>query len=101
MDIAVSRRLQQELGFECPLSYLYKFKYHAQFGDIGSEREYCWVYAGYYDGPVDANVSEIAAWRFIDLKSLKDEIGREPSERPTPRQAAPVDADVEDDDIEY
>jgi isopentenyl-diphosphate delta-isomerase len=75
MDIAVSRRLEQELGFECPLEFLYKFKYQAQFGEIGAEREYCWVYLGFYDGPVDANASEIANWRFIDIKSLNDELG--------------------------
>ncbi|GAB4359692.1 MAG: NYN domain-containing protein [Oricola sp.] len=51
--------------------------------------------------PMIADDLRRQADHFIDLKSLKDEIGREPSERPTPRQAAPVDADVEDDDIEY
>ena len=35
---------------------------------------------------------------FIDLKSLKDEIGRDPSERPAPRQSVSVD---EDDDSDY
>jgi isopentenyl-diphosphate delta-isomerase len=74
MDIAVARRLEQELGFDCPLTYLYKFKYQAQFGKIGAENEYCWVYLGYYDGPVDPNVSEIADWRFIDIKSLNAEL---------------------------
>ena len=83
MEIAVSRRLNQEFGFECDLSYLYKFTYHAQFGEIGSEREYCWVYIGYYDGSVDANISEIADWRWIDIKSLNQELESQP-ERYTP-----------------
>jgi isopentenyl-diphosphate Delta-isomerase len=74
MEVAVSRRLRQELGFECELKYLYKFMYQAQFGDLGAEREYCWVYLGYYDGPVDPNVSEIANWRFVDIKSLDREL---------------------------
>ena len=83
MDIAVMRRLEQELGFECPLRYLYKFTYHARFGDVGSEREYCWVYCGYYDGPVDVNVSEIADWRFVNINDLNEELGTNP-ERFTP-----------------
>jgi isopentenyl-diphosphate delta-isomerase len=70
MDVAVSRRLRQELGFACDLTYLYKFMYQAQFGEAGAEREFCSVYFGYYDGPVDANVSEIADWRFVDITSL-------------------------------
>jgi isopentenyl-diphosphate delta-isomerase len=74
MEIAVSRRLRQELGFECALSFLYKFMYQAQFGDIGAEREFCWVYVGYYDGPIDPNASEIANWRFVDIQSLNDEL---------------------------
>ena len=78
MEVAVSRRLLQELGFDCPLSYLYKFRYQAPFGDLGAEHEYCWVYAGRYDGPVDANVSEIADWRFIDIKSLNGELETRP-----------------------
>jgi isopentenyl-diphosphate delta-isomerase len=77
MEIAVSRRLQQELGFDCELSYLYKFRYQAPYGELGSEHEYCWVYCGYYDGPVDANASEIANWRFIDIKSLGQELESE------------------------
>jgi len=77
MDVAVSRRLRQELGFSCPVTYLYKFRYQAQFGEIGAEHEYCWVYLGYYDGPVDANVSEIANWRFVDIKSLNEELEAE------------------------
>jgi isopentenyl-diphosphate delta-isomerase len=78
MEQAVTRRLEQELGFSCPLHYLYKFKYHAQFGDIGAEHEYCWVYYGRYDGKVDANVNEIADWRFVDITSLEAELEAEP-----------------------
>jgi isopentenyl-diphosphate delta-isomerase len=74
MELAVSRRLRQELGFESPLTYLYKFRYQAQFGEQGAEHEFCWVYFGRYNGPVDANVSEIADWRFIDIKSLNLEL---------------------------
>ena len=83
MDVAVRRRLRQELGFDCPLNFLYKFMYQAQFGEIGAEREFCWVYLGYYDGPVDPNVSEIASWRFIDIKSLDNELATQ-ADRFTP-----------------
>lgn len=83
MEQAVSRRLVQELGFECPLEYLYKFRYHAQYGSVGAEHEYCWVYYGRYDGPVDVNVREVADWRFIDIKSLDSELEADP-ERFTP-----------------
>jgi isopentenyl-diphosphate Delta-isomerase len=83
MEEAVSRRLVQELGFECPLHFLYKFKYHAQYGTVGAEHEYCWVYYGHYNGRVDVNVNEIADWRFIDLDALEAEVSAHP-ERFTP-----------------
>ncbi|HZF31989.1 MAG TPA: isopentenyl-diphosphate Delta-isomerase [Gammaproteobacteria bacterium] len=78
MERAVSRRLAQELGFECPLEFLYKFRYHAQYGAIGAEHEYCWVYYGRYDGPVDVNVSEIVDWRFTGVHALEAELARAP-----------------------
>ena len=78
MDRAVSRRLLQELGFDCPLEFLYKFKYHALYGAVGAEHEYCWVYYGRYDGPVDVNVNEIADWRFIGVTELEAELARAP-----------------------
>ncbi len=83
MEEAVTRRLLQELGFDCPLEFLYKFKYQAQYGAVGAEHEYCWVYYGRYDGPVDANVSEIAEWRFIGIGDLEAELLGSP-ERFTP-----------------
>ena len=79
MADAVTRRLKQELGFTCPLEYLYKFKYQAQFGAVGAEHELCSVYFGRYDGPVDdVNVTEIAAWRFVGVAALETELKRAP-----------------------
>jgi isopentenyl-diphosphate delta-isomerase len=79
MADAVTRRLKQELGFSCPLEYLYKFKYQAQFGAVGAEHELCSVYFGRYDGPVDdVNVTEIAAWRFVGVAALETELKRAP-----------------------
>jgi isopentenyl-diphosphate delta-isomerase len=78
MEEAVLRRLEQELGFGCPLRFLYKFKYHAQYGAVGAEHEYCWVYYGRYDGPVDVNVTEISDWRFIGAEELEAELAARP-----------------------
>jgi len=78
MEHAVSRRLAQELGFECPLEFLYKFKYQAPYGAVGGEHEYCWVYYGRHDGAVDVNVNEIAEWRFIGVAELEQELKAAP-----------------------
>ena len=78
MADAVTRRLKQELGFACPLEYLYKFKYQAQFGAVGAEHELCSVYFGRYDGPVDPTITEIAAWRFVGVEELERELQTAP-----------------------
>lgn len=83
METAVSRRLLQELGFDCPLTFLYKFKYHAQYGAVGAEHEYCWVYHGRYSGAVNVNVNEIAECRFVAIDALEAELEAHP-ERFTP-----------------
>jgi isopentenyl-diphosphate Delta-isomerase len=74
MEHAVSRRLAQEVGFTCPLAFLYKFKYQADYGSLGAEHELCSVYYGRYDGAIDVNVSEIADWRFIGVADLEREL---------------------------
>jgi isopentenyl-diphosphate delta-isomerase len=71
---AAHRRIHEELGAECELSYLYKFVYHAKFGDIGSEYENCWVFAGKFDGTLQADPEEISDWRFVTPDELTAEI---------------------------
>jgi isopentenyl-diphosphate delta-isomerase len=83
MDTATQRRLAEELGFTCPLEYLFKFQYHAEFGDTGSETELCWVYVGTSAAPVRVNDTEIAAWRYVKPEVLDREIAAAP-ERFTP-----------------
>lgn len=69
-EAAASRRTMEELGVSCELRYLYKFVYHAKFGDVGSEHENCWVFAGHFDGQLNINESEISATRFVTPDEL-------------------------------
>ena len=71
---AAHRRMMEELGVECELTYLYKFVYHAEFGDVGSEHENCWVFAGSFDGKLNINDAEIAATRLLTPEELTQEI---------------------------
>lgn len=74
MELAINRRLQQELGIGCHLDFLYKFQYQAQYRDLGSENELCSVYLGRSNDQVLANPREIAQWRFISLQQLDLEV---------------------------
>lgn len=74
MELAVKRRLKEELGIECPVHYLYKFTYHAKYKDLGSEHELCHVYVGLFDGEIKANPEEIDDWKFIKPDDLEERI---------------------------
>ncbi len=78
MAQAVERRLHEELGMSSELEYLYKFTYHAAYGDLGSERELCWVYIGRGEGDPTVNRNEISAWRWIAPDELDRELAQNP-----------------------
>lgn len=79
MHTATVRRLREELGMECALEFIYKFQYHAEYGDVGSESELCWVFAGRTAAqPVHVNATEIAAWRYVVPADLDRDIAAHP-----------------------
>lgn len=74
MSEATIRRLHQELGLHCELHFLYKFEYHENFGDQGSEHELCWVYVGRSDEDVTVNRNEVEEWRFVSPEQMDREM---------------------------
>jgi isopentenyl-diphosphate delta-isomerase len=78
LDTATHRRLEEELGFDAKLVYLYTFQYQAKFQDKGSENEMCAVYIGKSDAPVKVNDTEIAEWKTIDPEELTREVSDNP-----------------------
>jgi len=74
METAIHRRLHEELGIRCPLRYLFKFEYQAQYGSAGAEHELCSVYAGRYEGLLKVNRTEVAGWRWVAPEALQAEM---------------------------
>jgi isopentenyl-diphosphate Delta-isomerase len=77
---ATIRRTEEELGFTTPLTFLFKFQYSAKFGDEGSEREVCSVFAGKSNKDVTANPNEIAEWKYIDQSELEKDFEKNPDD---------------------
>lgn len=75
---AAGRRVREELGIGPALRFLYKFQYHARFGDIGSEHELCSIYAAVSNSPIAVNVTEIAAIRWLEPRALDMELKHNP-----------------------
>jgi len=78
MEMAIHRRLGEELGMQCEFQFQFKFQYQAQFDDEGAEHELCWVYAGRTDAAPVANRLEIAALRYVAPDALDSEITANP-----------------------
>lgn len=78
LHAATHRRLQEELGFDCPLNFLYQFIYHARYGTAGSEHELCHVFVGTSAAQPRINRSEIEALRWCTPDALDEEMARQP-----------------------
>jgi isopentenyl-diphosphate Delta-isomerase len=84
LEIATQRRLHEELGIRCPLQFLFKFQYQAQFDETGAENELCSVYVGKSLDPIKVNSDEISAWRWVSPEALAREITADGERRFTP-----------------
>jgi isopentenyl-diphosphate delta-isomerase len=84
METATRRRLYEELGIACPLHFLFKFQYQAQFDANGAENELCSVFVGRCRDPIMANSEEIVDWRWISPEALQRDIAAEGGRTFTP-----------------
>ncbi|MCY3854256.1 MAG: isopentenyl-diphosphate Delta-isomerase [Thaumarchaeota archaeon] len=72
--IAAERRMQEELGVTCKLEYLFKFEYHIQYENIGSENEMCGVLIGKLEKQTNYNKNEISKIMWADINRLNHEL---------------------------
>ena len=78
LDVATSRRLQDELNFDTELEHVYWFCYEARFSEAGSENELCHVFLGHTSDALRPNDSEIAAVRYVAPAALDAELESQP-----------------------
>ena len=76
---AAVRRVDEELGMTVELSFLYKFIYKAEFGQIGTEHEFCWVLAGRTDETPRPNANEISGLKNMPPEKLDRELAENPA----------------------
>jgi isopentenyl-diphosphate Delta-isomerase len=84
LEAATRRRLREELGLDCPLRFLFKFQYQAQFDAGGAEHELCSVFIGQSSEEPAINSGEICAWRWISPEALEAEMKAGDGARFTP-----------------
>ena len=71
---ACSRRLIEEMGIKCDLSFAFDFTYRAEFGNGLIEHEFDHVYFGKSDKIPKPNSQEVMDWKYISLNELQKDI---------------------------
>lgn len=72
------RRLQEEMGFDCPLTFVEKFRYTSQLNNDLIENELDYIYKGVYDGEVIFNPFEVQAIQYIEWQKLQQDLQKYP-----------------------
>jgi isopentenyl-diphosphate Delta-isomerase len=67
-------RLNEEMGFECPLKKQFVFHYKANLGPNLFENEIDHVFTGLYEGKVNPNKNEVCEFAWVDWKELNKNI---------------------------
>lgn len=75
---AARRRLVEEMGFETEINRAFNFIYQANFDNGLHEYEYDHVFTGIYDGPVNPNPEEVAAFCYKSIEEIKTELQFKP-----------------------
>lgn len=75
---AGQRRLREEMGFSVPLKELFSFIYKAPFDNGLTEHELDHVMVGYTENSPDINLEEVAAWKWMPLDTLADDLLNKP-----------------------
>ena len=78
-ETAAHRRLQEEMGFDCPLKEIFSFVYQVNFEkDNLSEHEFDHVFIGTYDKKPKPNPEEVEDFKWISPEELIADIKQNP-----------------------
>jgi len=75
---AANRRLFEEMGMHCDLTYGFNFLYKADVKDGLLEHEYDHVYFGVSDDEPTINTAEVANYKYIALPVLQVDLVKQP-----------------------
>lgn len=78
MEEAVHARLNDEMGFDTPLSYIKKFHYKIEFDNGLTENEIDHLYIGFYNQNPKPNPEEVSDYAWINTEALKRDINENP-----------------------
>ena len=75
---AAQKRLQEEMGFNTPLSKAFSFIYKAPFDNGLTEYEFDHVFTGIYNGIVQPNADEVSDYCYQSIEQIRNNIQTHP-----------------------
>ena len=78
IEEATRRRLKHEMGIDLQPDFAYKFIYESKLDKDLTEHELDHVYIGIFDGVPVVNRDEVEEWKFVNIKSLRDDLEQHP-----------------------
>jgi isopentenyl-diphosphate Delta-isomerase len=80
IDTAIHLRLQEEMGFDCNLKFLFKFIYKTEFSNGLKEHELDYVYLGRFNSEPMPDPTEVEDWKWVSLEDLKSDLIKNPDQ---------------------
>lgn len=71
---AGNRKLMQEMGFVCELTFSHKFKYRAALDKNLIEHEWDYVLIGHTDQLPNPNPDEVLKWKYVSIDQIKKDV---------------------------
>lgn len=75
---AALRRLQEEMGLSCSLTYAFNFIYKAELGKGLTEYEFDHVFYGFSNDVPAINEDEVSSYKYVSMANLKNELTNHP-----------------------
>lgn len=80
MEVTLHKRLQEEMGFDCPLKEAFHFTYKTLLDNELTEHELDHVFIGYYNDIPKVNADEVVEWKYVNTEELQTDIIANPEQ---------------------
>ena len=78
LQLSAEKRLLEEMGFSCPLTWIFKLTYKVSFENGLTEHELDHVFFGRFNDNPMPNPHEVEDWRWENIDSLKRDLIKNP-----------------------
>ncbi|MEA3546487.1 MAG: isopentenyl-diphosphate Delta-isomerase [Thermodesulfobacteriota bacterium] len=78
LGIAVHRRLQEEMGFNCELLKIFSCYYKLKLDNNLIEHEHDHVFIGFFDGEPGPDPTEVENWQWLSMERIMEKMSNSP-----------------------